>query len=93
MFLPVSPDLLRLPPAGGARGPEGLLRRAPLARRAALLPLRRLLRGPGGPALHGGAGGAVLLRGLQEEDGGLRRTRRHWGRDYRWGWDHHWGRD
>ena len=56
----------------GARVPEGLLRRVPLARRAAVLQVLRLLQVPDGRALHGGAGPPLLLHGMQEEDRGLR---------------------
>lgn len=65
------PEMRSLPESGGARGPEGFLRRAPLARRARVLQVRRLLQVPGRPALHGGAGLPLLLRGVQEENHGL----------------------
>lgn len=60
-----------LPEAGGAGGPARLLRGAPLARRARLLPVLLLLQVPRRPALHGHAGHALLLGGVQEEDPGL----------------------
>lgn len=63
--------MLSLPECGRARGPEGFLRRAPLARRAAVLQVLRLLQVPDRPALHGDAGLPLLLCGVQEENHGL----------------------
>lgn len=61
-----------VPAAGGARGPAGLLRRAPLARPAAVLQVCRLRQVPGGPALHGAPERPLLFSGVQEEGRGLR---------------------
>lgn len=61
----------QLPESSGARGPEGFLRRAPLARRSGVLQVLRLLQVSGGPALHGSAGLPLLLCGVQEENHGL----------------------
>lgn len=60
-----------LPERRGARGPAGLLRRAPLARRAPVLQVLRLLQVPDGTALHGGAGLPLLLCGVQEDKDAL----------------------
>jgi len=45
--------------------------RAPLARWAPVFPVLLLLQVPYGPALHGPAGNAALLRRVQEKDHGL----------------------
>lgn len=63
--------MLLLPEGGRARGPEGFLRRVPLARRAAVLQVLRLLQVPGRPAIHGSAALPLLLCGVQEENHGL----------------------
>lgn len=62
------PEMLSLPESGRARGPEGFLRRAPLARRAAVLQVLRLLQVPDRPALHGSAELPLLLGGVQKEN-------------------------
>ncbi len=65
------PEMLGLPECGRARGPEGFLWRAPLARRAAVLQVLRLLQVPDRPALHGSTELPLLLCGVQEENHGL----------------------
>ena len=60
--------MLILPECGGARGTEGFLWRAPLARRAAVLQVLRMLQVPDRPALHGGEELPLLLCGVQEEN-------------------------
>lgn len=66
------PEMCVVPEAAGARSPAGLLRRAPLARRARVLQVRRLRQVSDRPALHGRAGRPLLLGGVQEESRGLR---------------------
>lgn len=75
-----------VPAAGGARGPAGLLRRAPLARPARVLQVRRLRQVSDGPALHGRAGRPLLLSGVQEERRGLRADVKPGGQENQGGW-------
>ena len=60
-----------VPGSDRARGPEGFVRGAPLARRAGVLQVLRLLQVSGRPALHGSAGPPLLLSGVQKESPGL----------------------
>lgn len=69
--------MLGLSERGGARGPARFLRRAPLARRAAVLQVLRLLQVPDGPAIHGGAVLPLLLGGVQEKNRGLNGALHH----------------
>lgn len=63
--------MLILPECCRARGPEGFLRRAPLARRATVLQVLWLLQVSDQPALHGGTELPLLLGGMQKENYGL----------------------
>lgn len=65
------PEMLILPGRSGARSPEGFLRRTPLARRATVLQVLRMLQVPDRPALHGSAKLPLLLCGVQKENHGL----------------------
>lgn len=69
--LSLAAEMLILQEPGGPRGSEGLLRRPPLARRATVLPVLRLLQVPDRPALHGRAGIPLLLGGVQKENHAL----------------------
>lgn len=71
MLRPVTAEMLILQEASGPRGSEGLLRRPPLARRAAVLPVLRLLQVLDRSAFHGRAGLPLLLSGVQEENHAL----------------------
>lgn len=68
---PLTAEMLVLQEASGPRGSEGLLRRPPLARRATVLPVLRLLQVPDRPALHGCAGLPLLLSGVQKANHAL----------------------
>lgn len=65
------PEMLSLPECGRTRGPEGFLRRIPLARRATVLQVFWMLQVPDRPAFHGSAGLPLLLCGVQKENHGL----------------------